>query len=365
MKIAFDSQIFTMQEYGGVSRYICSLADSLSHQPDVEPKIFAPLHINAYLPDLSLELAFEHRVPKISKTGRFVSTLSRMLARPMISRFHPAIVHETYYASHAYAPRSARRVVTVYDMIHELFASEFPSSDQTSKLKRIATQRASHVICISESTRKDLINIFNLPTDKVSVVYLGFDRLTLAVTTFERKERKPYLLYVGQRFGYKNFSGFLRAYVSSGFLRNHFEVICFGGGVFTNDELRLFAELGLSQNQVFQVSGSDSKLASYYSNAALFVYPSIYEGFGIPPLEAMSLGCPVVCSNNSSIPEVVGTASEYFNATDTESIRAAIEHVLNSNSRRDELIGLGKLRCAEFSWQRCAIETLAVYRSLI
>ena len=365
MKVAFDSQIFTMQEYGGVSRYICSLANSLSHHTDVEPKIFAPLHINSYLPDISSELKLEHRVHKIPKTGRFVSCLSRTLARPLMSRFHPSIVHETYYASQAYAPRSAHRVVTVYDMIHELFASEFPSNDETSKLKRIATHRANHVICISESTRKDLIDIFNLPSDKVSVVYLGFDRLTLTSPVIEYKGIKPYLLYVGQRRGYKNYDGFLHAYASSSFLRNQFDIVCFGGGAFTNDELKLFATLSLSENKISQTSGSDSRLASFYSNAALFVYPSFYEGFGIPPLEAMSLGCPVACSNNSSIPEVVGNASEYFNATDIESMRVAMEYILNSNSRREELIALGKLRCAEFSWQRCASETLAIYRNLI
>ena len=365
MKIAFDSQIFTMQEYGGVSRYICSLVNTLSQNSGVEAKIFAPLHINAYLADLPSELVLEHRVRRVPRTGRIVSALSQLLSCPAIHKFHPAIVHETYYAAHTYAPSSARRVVTVYDMIHEVFASEFPAHDQTSKLKNIATKRADHVICISENTRRDLLNIFDLPEDKVSVVYLGFDSLALTATSLEHKEGKPYLLYVGQRRGYKNFDGFLQAYASSNFLRNHFDVICFGGGIFTNDELSLFADLGLSLNQVSQISGNDSKLASFYSNAALFVYPSLYEGFGIPPLEAMSLGCPIACANNSSIPEVAGNAAEYFNAENPDSIRVAMEYVLNSSSRRDELISLGKLRCTEFSWQRCANETLAVYRNLI
>ncbi|MDP2402211.1 MAG: glycosyltransferase family 1 protein [Methylotenera sp.] len=354
-----------MQEYGGISRYICSLANALSQNSGVEARMFAPLHINAYLAEMPPELAFEHKIQRIPKTGRMVSAISQILSVPMIKNYNPSIVHETYYALHAYAPKSARRVVTVYDMIHELFASEFPAHDQTSKLKRVAAERADHVICISENTRRDLLDIFNLPEDKVSVVYLGFDSLALDTNKLEHKEGKPYLLYVGQRWGYKNFAGFLQAYASSSFLRNHFDVVCFGGGVFTNDELNLFAELGLSKNQVSQISGSDSKLASFYSNAALFVYPSLYEGFGIPPLEAMSLGCPVACANNSSIPEVAGNSAEYFNAGNPDSIRVAMEHVVNSNSRRDELINLGKLRCAEFSWQRCASETLAVYRNLI
>jgi glycosyltransferase involved in cell wall biosynthesis len=113
------------------------------------------------------------------------------------------------------------------------------------------------------------------------------------------------------------------------------------------------------------MNGNDRKLASFYSGAALFVYPSLYEGFGIPPLEAMSMDCPVVCSNNSSIPEVVGDAAEYFDPNDTESIRKAMELVLNSTARQAELINKGQIRCTQFSWERCAEETLAIYRNLI
>jgi len=231
-------------------------------------------------------------------------------------------------------------------------------------MKRIATQRADHVICISECTRKDLLEFFYLPEDKVSVVYLGFDRLNPVISTVDFKN-KPYLLYVGQRRGYKNFEGFLRAYASSAWLRNNFDVVCFGGGIFSREETKLFEEFRLSGDQLIQVNGSDSKLANFYRDAALFVYPSLYEGFGIPPLEAMSLDCPVACSNSSSIPEVVGDAGEYFDPNDTESMRTAMERVLNSTSRRAELIERGRLRCTHFSWARCAEETLAVYRSLM
>ena len=94
------------------------------------------------------------------------------------------------------------------------------------------------------------------------------------------------------------------------------------------------------------------------------VYPSKYEGFGIPPLEAMSLDCPVICSNTSSIPEVVGDAGEYFDPYDVDSIMSSIERVLQSSVRRAELVLLGRERCKRFSWKRCAQETLAVYRRL-
>jgi glycosyltransferase involved in cell wall biosynthesis len=246
-------------------------------------------------------------------------------------------------------------------MIHERFPSEL--SNQHAGWKRIATQRADHVICISENTRKDLLELTDLHEDKVSVVYLGFDKLIPVASETETK--KPYLLYVGHRGDYKNFEGFLHAYAGSSLLRNNFEVMCFGGGSFSSNEAKLFDELELSADQLKQMAGDDNKLASAYRDAALFVYPSHYEGFGIPPLEAMSLGCPVACSNNSSIPEVVGDAGEYFDPANIESIRVAMEHVLNSAARRTELIDKGLIRCGQFSWKRCAEETLAIYKGLI
>jgi len=363
MKIAFDSQIFTLQEYGGISRYICSLATHLADIKKIETNIIAPFYINAYLEKLPKEIVSGIKIPKIPKTGRIVHLSSLWLARRAISKLAPQIVHETYFTEHSVAPKGVRTVVTVYDMIHELFPAAFSKQDKTSVQKRIATQRADHVICISESTRKDLLELFDLPEDKVSVVYLGFDNLIPEIS--ETHKIKPYLLYVGQRGGYKNFDGFLRAYASSLWLRDNFDVLCFGGGAFSSDEKKLFDDLKLANNQLIQTNGSDSKLASFYRDAALFVYPSLYEGFGIPPLEAMSLDCPVACSHNSSIPEVVGNAAEYFDPQDVDSMRVAMERVLSSTARRTELIDAGQLRCSQFSWTRCAEETLAVYRNLM
>jgi len=363
MKITFDSQIFTLQEYGGISRYICSLATHLAELDGVDASIIAPFYFNAYLENLPKHIVSGIKIPKIPKTGRVFHQSSLWLTRRAISKLAPHIVHETYFTEKSVAPKGVHTVVTVYDMIHELFPDAFSKQDKTSAQKCIATQRADHVICISESTRKDLLELFDLPEDKVSVVYLGFDNLIPEIS--ETHKTKPYLLYVGQRGGYKNFDGFLRAYASSLWLRDNFDVLCFGGGSFSSAEKKLFADLILSENAITQINGSDSKLADCYRGAALFVYPSLYEGFGIPPLEAMSLGCPVVCSNNSSIPEVVGEAGEYFDPNDIDSMRTAMERVLNSLARRAELIDFGVTRRAQFSWQRCAKETLAIYRNLI
>jgi glycosyltransferase involved in cell wall biosynthesis len=363
MKIAFDSQIFTMQAYGGVSRYICSLAANLANIQGVEARIIAPLYINNYLEKLQKGMVSGFKVPQIPKTERILHLSNLCLARQAVVKFAPQLVHETYYTNSSIAPKGVPTVVTVYDMIHELFPTSFSQRERTTHQKRVAIQRADHVICISENTRKDLLELSDLPEEKVSVVYVSFDKLS--PTSPETTQNKPYLLYVGQRGGYKNFDGFLWAYASSLWLRNNFNIVCFGGGAFSNAEKKLFDDLKLPDNQLLQINGDDNRLAGFYRGTALFVYPSLYEGFGVPPLEAMSLGCPVACSNNSSIPEVVGEAGEYFDPNDIDSMRVAMERVLNSMARRAELIDRGLVRCTQFSWRKCAEQTLEVYQGLL
>lgn len=364
MRIAFDQQIFTWQEYGGISRYICSLATHLSEIPGVEAKIFAPLHVNAYLPSIKENLRTGLKVKKIPRTARIRINASRLLALPLIKTFFPDIVHETYYASPKYVPNCAFRVITAFDMIHERFADILPHNDPTTNLKRIAFSRADHIICISESTRNDLLELFDVPAEKVSVTYLGFDELFPADESINKNKSMPYLLYVGQRLEYKNFIGLVKAFASSECLKSNFRILCFGGGAFTSTEKEMFNGFAVEECQIQHIGGDDHVLAACYRNAAVFVYPSLYEGFGIPPLEAMSVGCPVVCSNSSSIPEVVGNAGEYFDPICVDSIRTSIERVLQSSERQAELIALGYERCKLFSWKKCAAETLAIYKNL-
>jgi len=361
MRIAFDQQVFAWQEYGGISRYICSLVTHLSEILHVEAKIFAPIHVNAYLPGLSPDLRVGIKVRAIPKTGRIRTNASLLMAIPLIQTFQPDIVHETYYSSWAYAPKTACRVLTVYDMIHERFSPMFRKNDPTTCWKKKAFARADHIICISDSTRRDLLEFFDVPAEKTSIVYLGFDSLPINKNNIKIR---PYLLYVGLRHEYKNFCGLLKAYASSAWLRNNFILLCFGGGAFTPLEIEMLSKYGLEENHVQQISGDDSVLADCYRNAAAFIYPSLYEGFGIPPLEAMSVGCPVVCSNTSSIPEVVGNAAEYFDPTSIDSIRTSIEKTLQSSERLADLSLKGFERCKIFTWEKCAVETLAVYKRL-
>lgn len=365
MKIAYDHQIFGWQEYGGVSRYFFELANNIAHNKSDEVAIISPLYVNAYLSSAFSDLRVMGReMPAIRRTGRIYRAINQLLAPPMMRAFRPDVVHETYYSTTRHAPKSSKVVLTVFDMIHERFPESFSKWDPLKKEKEVAVRRADHIVCISEHTRQDLIQLFDVDPGRTSVVHLGFS-LTKAGNGRVDEVRRPYLLHVGARGGYKNFETLLRAYAGQPALAREFDLVAFGGGDFNVNERALIRELGLSDTRVRQISGDDSVLASLYQGAALFVYPSRYEGFGIPPLEAMSFDCPVACANRSSIPEVVGDAAAFFDPDSSDSIAKAIETVLNNATLRETLIARGRERIKMFSWQRCAEQTLDVYRKLL
>lgn len=364
MRIAFDHQIFGWQEYGGISRYAYELASGLATSCEQDVAIISPLYVNRYLAHAPQQLKLQGvRVPAFKRSGRVYRAINSFLVRSAMERFTPDIVHETYYATSGVAPRNAKVVLTVYDMIHERFPEYFSIASPTRREKALAVTRADHVICISEQTRRDLIELLGVSPAKTSVVHLGFSLTAAPQAEIESGALvRPFILYVGSRIGHKNFAGLLSAYAGSQFLMGEFDLVCFGGGEITAKENELINELGISAGKVRQVSGSDGLLGFYYQTARAFVYPSLYEGFGIPPLEAMSFGCPVVCSNTSSIPEVVGDAAEQFDPASHESMRKAIESVVGNDELRKNLIERGSERVECFSWERCARETLDVYR---
>jgi glycosyltransferase involved in cell wall biosynthesis len=363
IRVVYDHQVFGFQEYGGVSRYFYELAKRVAATDGFSASIVAPLHVNRYLGGGGARVNGV-RVPLVPVISRLAGAANRMIAPALIRALRPSVVHETYFQKTSPAPKGCPVVLTVYDMIHEKFAGFVGLTDRTSAMKRAAVARADRIICISERTRSDLIQLFSPDPDKVKTIHLGFSLTTSAEPEVRPDIRRPFFLYVGKRAGHKNFAKLLRAYASSAPLRDAFDLIAFGPYPFSREESGAIESAGLDSSRVRTASGDDALLGYLYRKAAAFVYPSLYEGFGIPPLEAMSFGCPVLCSDASSIPEIVGDAGSYFDPSDVDSIREAMESLVSSAELRTTLIARGRERLANFSYDRCAAETMKVYREV-
>jgi glycosyltransferase involved in cell wall biosynthesis len=362
VKVAFDHQIFSLHRYGGIARYFFEIGERMAQRTDTRIGVIAPVHVNRYLDRARGMQVLGLRVPAVPRTRRAVAGLNDLLSAALMTAWAPDIVHETYYGRRT-APRHARSVVTIHDMIPERLPHLFEERSVLARAKAEAVRRADHVICVSESTKRDLLDILGVSVERVSVVYHASP-----FAPHERRESRPppgepFILYVGQRFGYKNFERLLDAYASSTRVHMAFRLVCFGGENADADRRRA-ERAGLAERVLF-AAGDDAALASLYETASAFVYPSLYEGFGIPLLEAMSFGCPVICSNTSSVPEVAGDAAEFFDPSDTGSIASAIERVLFAPELCAELARRGRSRARAFSWEGAADRTRAVYASLL
>lgn len=365
LSIAFDHQIFDLQRYGGVSRYFAEMAREMAADPSCRVAIHAPLHINEYLravkPPVETTALYVGDIPKVRRLAHGVNSL---LMSPLLRRRKPDIVHRTYYAAGQPVVRGARSVITVYDLIHERIGSGM-AHDTPARDKRAAIAEADHAICISESTRRDLIELFDVDPRKTSVVHLGFSLTATQGRPSVPLPDREFILYVGLRGNYKNFQGLLDAYAASTRLRDQFDIVCFGGSPFSDEEIQAITATGARVGAVVRIGGADSVLQQCYERAAMFVYPSLYEGFGIPPLEAMSFGCPVLCCPVASMPEVVGDAAAFFEPGNVDALVLGIERISDDKAFRDELVRRGTERLAHFSWKQCAEETLTVYRRLM
>lgn len=366
MKVCYDHQVFSWQKYGGISRYFCEIARSLQLRRLCDVQVVAPLYVNEYLKQLTGNVSVSGMyVNKLPKVSELIRRINGLVAKPLIKAIKPDILHETYYGDSVFAPDGAKTVITIHDMIQEKFQNMCRGAGRAIKQKRLAIDRADHIICVSENTRQDLIKICDVDPRKTSVVYHGFSLLAGTGAMPKVMAGKPYFLYVGDRAGYKNFATVVKVFSRSSFLKKECNLLCFGGGAFSKSEMRSFSECGLKPEQVVQISGDDSLLSAAYKNAVALVYPSLYEGFGIPPLEAMSLNCPVICANTSSIPEVVRDSGLYFDPSDIEELSLQMERYVLDASLRSEMIAKGLTRSTLFSWDKCALETMAVYQEVL
>lgn len=361
MRVLYDHFAFTRQAYGGVSRYYVNLINYLM-QRGVDISVHAPLHKNKYLMGSGLGGVCLGDYPGVAR--HLLNSINNGLYKIRRS-VRPNIIHETYFSSQPLNIRGVKRVVTIHDMIHELYPQYFSRFDITKLIKRSSCKRADAIICVSESTKSDLLAIYGeeLP---VTVIPHGVIPQSLeSIKEYIRPAERPYLVFVGQRQGYKNFESFIRAFSISDRVKSEFDVKCVGGGQLSTRELREFHSLGLSNGQVAHISGDDEVLAAVYVNARALVYPSLYEGFGMPLLESMSYGCPVICSDTSSLPEVGGEVAIYFDPKSIESMVACLEENLFSDSVLSRASSIGFEHIKKYSWESCSHKTKSLYNSLI
>ena len=271
--------------------------------------------------------------------------------------------------------RKARGVLTIYDLTFMLFP-EYHDKGMQAFTRHIPkyVRRSDCILAISEHTKRDIMEHLQVPEERIRVTMLAADERYHvvndpdAITSVKSKFGidGDYILYTGTLEPRKNVPALIRAYAR---LRNeakitHRLVLAGKKGWLYDEIMESVRTLGLERDVMFTGYVADEDMPYLYNGADLFVYPSFYEGFGLPPLEAMACGCPVVTSNTSSLPEVVGDAGLMVDPHRPEELAEAMGRVLDDSGLRSELRERGLRRAAEFSWQRCAAETLAVYREL-
>ncbi|TGL90246.1 glycosyltransferase family 1 protein [Leptospira congkakensis] len=398
MKILFDHQIFFQNKYGGISKIFLEVIRRLKErQIEFDTSVLIEEYSNGILRDteskervnlpnnLSLFTLY-HLIQMIFRTfrlplpGFLIKRESGILKRSLRQNIENlnakvndaliqnrySVFHPTYFQNYFLANKQqskTKSVLTVYDCVHELFPEYYGQSNFILKNRKGLCESADHIICISNTTKKDLLKLYgNISENKISVVHLAGDLST-------EPRLKPlfpypdYILFVGNRSDYKNFKVLLDAFFHLAKTKK-FHLVCVGGGEFSSSEKRWIKEYQL-EDLVHQVLfSSESVLANYYQNAKVFVYPSLYEGFGIPLLEAMSVGCPVLCSDIEVFHEVANDAAYFFDPKDPFDLQSKLSSLLDSETTRKDLAKKGYTQVNKYSWNQCADEHIRIYQKL-
>ncbi|MDB4956292.1 MAG: hypothetical protein JWO36_3861 [Myxococcales bacterium] len=370
MRVLYDHQIFSYQRFGGASRYFCELMNAFHR--DGEPTFDLGV---AESPNEYLKQASFYRGKTSSRTGTasFLRTYLRneVSTRAAALRRRHDVMHSTFYDPAVLTTlRGAKLVVTILDMIPEHFPDDFVVTGLYGRFvtkrwiegKRALCRRADVILAISEHTKQDVIAFYGIDPDRIVVTHLGNNISGRADLPVPGDFPSRYILFVGTRNTYKNFVLFIEAVAPLVVADSSLGVVCIGGGSFTPAERELCDRRGLGE-KILQRSVADGELAACYAHAVAFVFPSRYEGFGIPILEAFACGCPVLVANASCFPEIAGDAALYFDVDDPQSLRAQLATVVGDAALRAGLMARGIARARQFSWQTTARKTLDAYRS--
>lgn len=280
------------------------------------------------------------------------------------------VYHEPNYIPRVF---KGQKVVTVYDMSYRLFPQYHP-------FRRIAMlrfyehrmQKADRIITVSNNSKEEIMDLLKIPGDRISVIYGGVSEAFVPMQIKDEQRTKmrslygipeQYLLYVGTLEPRKNLMGLVKAYYQvRGELQTDVKLVLAGGkGWLYEGIFKTIHDLKLDDDVIFTGYVQDEHLPALYNMAFAFVYPSLYEGFGLPPLEAMACGVPVIVSEKSSLPEVVGNAGVLVDPNNLEELCNCMCRVISSVELRKDLSKKGLERASLFSWKKCAWETQKVY----
>lgn len=360
MKILYDTQVFAWQRFGGISRYFVEL---MRHMPaGVSPVIPAPFFSeNAYLPDLGMRLPVKRLdMGSFRLRKKLYEWADNSMARQQLRAGQFDLFHPTYYNDYFLGALGKKPfVLTIHDFTHERYPSMLSDSAKVIRRKKKLAHAATRIIAISENTRRDITEYYGIDSGKIDVIHHGYSSLAKREEPVGGIER-PYLLFVGDRKGYKNFAGLAEAFAELSRADSALRLVC-AGGPLSAPELKLLNALGV-KDKVVAIQATNAQLLWLYRHAECFVYPSLYEGFGLPILEAFGAGCPVAVSSTSCFPEVARDGAVYFDPADPSSIEKAVAGILNDPEGTRSIVRRASAILRDYSWERTARLTADTYR---
>jgi len=363
LKIYYDGFIYNDQKVGGINRYFQNIIERLD--PDDEPVLLKPAegddrHYPSH-PRLQVYCARKFKF----RQGRIVNRLNQLYLNNFSRQLHPDLAHPTFFSLLCGQEMDQLKcpvVITVHDMISELYPALADPRGAEARMKKKALRSATAIICVSENTRNDMLSFYPELEGLTTVIHHGVD--IRVVDCGKPTPLCPFFLYVGGRMPYKNFDLLLRSFAGAVSKRANLRLAVVGSP-FTHEELKLIADLKLGQSLIHHGFVEDAFLATLYKDSIALVYPSLYEGFGIPLLEAMACGTTVIAANASSFPEVVGDAGLLFDPVSQDELTDMMLTVYEQPAYRENMIVKGKLRASQFTWGQAAEKTKKVYRSLL
>lgn len=365
MKIIYDEQIFSNQKYGGISRYFCNLIENSKINSSLSAKIATVFSKNEYLNSLYSRKIVGQSIIKYEGSYFVNHSINRLYSILILLFYNYDLFIPTYYNPYfiKYLKKDKPFVLTVHDMIDEFYPQMNKYNNRIVRYKKICIENATKIIAISENTKNDIIKFYPNSSDKIIVIMHGYQQNKNIEVKFDENFTEKYVLFVGNRDSYKNFS-FMIENLAAILIEFKINLYCIGGGGWKIDEINMFDNLNITNN-CFQINADEASVNMYYKKALFFIYPSEYEGFGLPILEAFANDCPVLLSNASCFPEIAGDSALYFELNNSEDFKNKVIELIRNKDKREHLISLGKKKLIEYSIEKCCLETFLVYQSVV